>query len=190
MTRNEHILLIMSWARSFHGLSLEDCVLVAERVLDEDFNGSIADANPADVMRAFDKQYFKANSAGQVVPGDHTLPTWEEHGYVRPPTIIGPGVAVLSDNTAVDVALLDVEPLTLVSGGTIPVLEEDVRDIVLPIIFSDPAGVNQNKIDDLVADPPAEFLPSTHVETAALDVYEQLKADFVDIATNTHHHHH
>jgi len=191
MTRNQQILLIMSWARSFHGLHLDDCVMLAARVLDEDFDGSIADADPADVMRNMDKQYFKSQMSGEVsVPESGHVPTWEEYGFVRLPLRAQPGVLILSDDTIVDAATLSEEPLTLRSGGTIPVLPEAERSVVLPIVFADPVGIDQDGIDELVDNPPEVFEPQTHIEQVAVDSYNQIVVDNLANPRPPHDHSH
>jgi hypothetical protein len=200
--RNQQLLMIMSWARSFHGLSLEDCERIAGLVLDE-FGGDLVDARPSEVMSAFDRTYFALNSQGEAQGGDHTTPTWEEHGLVRPPQLDATGASgVISDLTFVDAhamayhAVADelnirvasdasapgahpTGELVLQSGGTVPPLPAGQRDTIWPIIFSDPVGHDQAAIDAWVASPPSEFVPSSYVEERALEVYTALsnKAD-------------
>jgi hypothetical protein len=198
--RNQQLLMIMSWARSFHGLSLEDCERIAGLVLDE-FGGDLVDARPSEVMSAFDRTYFALNSQGDVSAGDHNNPTWEEHGLVRPPQLESPSCGWISDLTFVDAHAmayhavageLDVNvsgggtfgaqptgELVLQSGGAVPPLPTGQRDTIWPTIFSDPVGHDQAAIDALVADPPSEFVPSSYVEEQALAIYTTLanKAD-------------
>lgn len=198
--RNQQLLMIMSWARSFHGLSLADCEQIAELVLDE-FGGDLVDARPSEVMSAFDRTYFALNSGGEVSAGDHNNPTWEEHGLVRPPQLESPSCGWISDLTFIDAhamayhAIADelnltvsgednpgVHPtgeLVLQSGGTVPPLPGGQRDTIWPTIFSDPVGHDQAAIDALVADPPVDFVPSNYVEEQALAVYNAVsnKAD-------------
>lgn len=179
MTRNEHILLIMTWARSYHGLSLEDCKQIAETVLDLDFGGTISDADPVEVMAAFDKNYFELNSKGSIIAGDHNTPLWEDYGVVRPPEYVDDVGVSLSDRTFVNASSLAIGEgegfvLELNSGGSVPVLTEEVRAVVYPTIFSDPRGHDQNSIDALVQNPPSEFVPSNYVEEQALACYEKL----------------
>ena len=190
MTRNEQLLLIMSWARSFHGLSLEDAHLIASRVLDNKFDGSIADASPVDVMRTFDEFAYAAVVAGEIYPGDHTVPTYTEFGLVRPPQIEGSGAAILGDNTVVIAYGMNDFPLPLASGGVVPVLPEEQRDIILPIVFSDPVNITQEKIDELVENTPDDFVPTSFVEQTALEVYEHLKEEAANTPDGYHHHFH
>lgn len=175
MTRNEQLLLIMSWARSFHGLSLEDTHLVAERVLDDRFGGSISDAHPVDVMKTFDELVYAAVSQGDVFPGDHTVPTYEDFGLVRPPLFEGVGAAVLSDNTVVVAGAMAHVPLPLASGGVVPIISEEQRDVIFPIVFSDPSNITQETIDELVENTPNDFVPQSFVEQTAVEVYQALK---------------
>lgn len=182
MTRNEHILLIMSWARSFHGLSLDDCVHLAERVLDDDFNGSIADADPAKVMSCMDKQYFKANFEGEVfVDAQANVPTWEEHGFVRVPISTEPGTIILSDNTTVQIGMLDQEPLVLESGGVIPIMAQELQDVIMPIVFSDPKAVTQENIDNMIENPPPPMSPKNYIQRASVDLWDKIKDDYVEM---------
>lgn len=172
MTRNEQILLIMSWARSYHGLALQDCVMLATRVLDQDFSGSISEADPAEVMSSMDKRYFEAQSQGEVIVSqDGNVPCWEDHGFVRPPVLAEPTSVILSDDTIVDMTYVDIQPITLVSGGTIPVLSDEQREVILPIVFSNPKEITQREINALISETPEMFIPETHVEQVAIDVY-------------------
>ena len=191
MTRNQELLLIMSWARSFHGIGLDNCVMIAERVIDS-FSGSVADANPISVIEAFDKFYFEANSAGEVpFLEDGHVPAWEDYDCVRPPQVMGGAIGsgldtgvVLSDNTCVFPQSAVYEPLELLSGGVVPILEEAKRDVVLPIVFSDPAGITQEKINTLAKSPPKRFSPTSYVEEMALSAYRVLKAQVPHIDPN------
>lgn len=180
MTRNEQLLLIMSWARSFHGLSLEEAHLVAQRVLDDEFSGSISNANPIDVMKTFDKFSFTASANGEILPGDHNVPTYQEFGLVRPPQLEGNNAAVLSDNTVVISEAMADYPLPLTSGGVVPPLSDEQRDVIFPMVFSDPEGFTQETIDELVENTPSVFVPQSFVEQRAVEVYEALKEQAVN----------
>lgn len=188
----------MSWARSFYGLYLDDAVLVAEKVLDEVFNGDIADADPKEVIDQYDKMVFKLSSNGDVILSDASTPSWEDHGFVRPPEAIVESrnyTFHISDNTFIDATsfaqtrietdvtrdygegfsgVKDDGSLVLNSGGEVPPLPDHVRAVVWPTIFSDPKGITQEQINDLVANPPESFEPQNFVEEKSLEVYEYM----------------
>lgn len=189
---------MMSWARSFYGLYLDDAVLVAEKVLDEIFGGDISDADPKEVIDQYDKMVFKLNSSGVVILSEKSTPTWEDHGFVRPPEGFPENKNYwfsISDNTLIDAVsfaqtrietnvvkqyeenfagVKDDGSLVLLSGGEVPPLSDDVRAVVWPTIFSNPTAITQEQIDDLVANPPESFEPQNFVEEKSLEVYEYM----------------
>jgi len=198
--KNQQLLMIMSWARSFHALLLEDCESIANEVLNE-FGGNLDDnASPAAVMSSFDRIYFTRCSNEPMLTGDSTTPAWEDYGLVRPPELQTPRQGYISDNTTIDAyaiahAQLTADPdfifnygttpdgtgvrpdtgeLVLNSGGVVPVLSPEQRAVVWPLIFSNPVGYDQEKIDELIGNIPEEFIPETHVEKQAIFLYKNV----------------
>lgn len=195
MTRNQQILLIMSWAVSFHGLTLEQAEGVAEIVLDS-FDGDIGDATPSTVMNEFNRHLFQMINEGAVIRDARAaVPRPEDYGVVMPPVVesdcvkISDGTlisfqtvaeAILlpgSENIVVHSDYTGVLPggsLKLASGGVVPALESRDRKKVWIKVFSDPSAIDQGAIDDLVINPPDFPEEPSFVEQKALEAYESL----------------
>jgi len=178
MTENEKILLVMGWTIPFHGMSPEQGEFLARMVLEE-IDWDLDSISPTDVIHKTNKVYFRNNELGKLMATDP--PNWEDYGSVRPPIVSDKklGSAYLSDGTPVnahDLAAhlsevpfkneqtnleeycgIDFETgsLCLISGGIVPPMGEDARSRVWPAVFANPRNLDQNGIDELVANPPA-----------------------------------
>jgi len=195
VTRNQQILMMMTWAIPYHGLSPEDARAVAERVLDY-FGGDFADDDPAEVIHKFHEEYYKASQHEGMVPTD--APRWEDYGYTRPPFVNSPGEVQLSDGTSVSghnlgLALSNLEvqdpasvhhegmhgvmmdgSLILASGGVVPPLASDHRECVWTCVFCDPTNITQEDIDELVASPPKLPASPSPMQSAASEAYNEI----------------
>lgn len=179
MTENEKILLVMGWTIPFHGMSPEDGEFLARKVL-EAIDWDLESLSPADVIHKTHEIFFNHNELGQLRATDP--PNWEDYGFVRPPILTDEemGSAYLSDGTPVhahnlaahlsDVPFknpdkdlgkysgIDFETgsVYLSSGGVVPPMSKDMRSMVWPAVFANPRNIDQEDIDELVANPPAK----------------------------------
>lgn len=189
MTRNQQILLMMTWTVSFFSLTADSAEELAAAVLD-DFGGDIADASPAVVMNAIMSEYYKRSEAGSI--SIENIPKAVDMGFVTPARIESMG-ATLGDGTYVSAPYLGIVmssatpppeiaedyhgvtpdgSLILKSGGAAPPLADEDREKVWVALFSDPYGVDQEKIDQVVADPPVIPGSPSFVEQSAIDAYK------------------
>lgn len=200
MTRNEQILLMMTWALPFHGLSPEDAQAVGEIALDE-LGGDISEIPPSQVIHKYTEVYFRHSQAGEVSPTDP--PMWEDYGCVRPPQLeenFGAGTGLISDGTAIDGKALGFalsEPdfdfqetplypqygirpdgsLRLYSGGLVPPIQDDEkRKRVWVAVFKNPFHVTQEEIDGYLLSPPLLSDEPDFLEQQSLRMYEAIMA--------------
>jgi hypothetical protein len=204
MTRNQQILLIMTWMISYFSITPETAEDIASSVLDE-LGGDIEEVAPAEVMNAAMREYFRRSENGEAV--SEQIPGWSEFGFVRPSSPLGKD-AILGDDTFISSQYLgivlsdqsvspDIEDdyhgvapdgsLILKSGGTVPPLSDSDREKVWVAVFCDPSAIDQEKIDELVADPPAIPENGSFVEQSAIDAYQHVieNAQFTADAINS-----
>jgi len=191
VTRNQQILMMMTWMVSFFSLTAETAEDLAASVLDE-LGGDTADLVPSDVMNALMREYYKRDEAGHVSIED--LPRAADMGFATPVRIEG-NSATLGDGTYVSANYLGIVmssatppsgvaddyngvapdgSLILKSGGTIPPLGGEERKKVWIAIFSDPSAIDQDGIDQLVVDPPAIPETPNFIEQGAIDAYQHV----------------
>jgi hypothetical protein len=191
--------MMMTWMVSFFSLTAESAEQLAATVLD-DFGGDIADASPAAVMNAIMNEYYKRSEAGSISIED--TPRAVDMGFVTPARIESMG-ATLGDGTYVSAPYLGIVmstatphpdiaedyhgvtpdgSLILKSGGTVPPLADEDRERVWVALFSDPYGVDQEKIDQVIADPPAIPENPSFVEQSAINAYQHVVENALAVA--------
>jgi hypothetical protein len=201
MTKNEKIILLMGWTVPFHGLSPEDAEFLARRVL-EAIDWDLESLSPSDIVHKTNEIYFNHNELGELRPTDP--PLWEDYGFVRPPILDSEemGTGFLSDSTPLnahnlaahlsdapfkneDIDLgryfgIDFESgsIHLVSGGVVPPMSKDMRSMIWPVVFANPTNIDQEGIDELVANPPArkDVEEKTFIEQESERVYEIIES--------------
>lgn len=199
MTRNQQILMMMTWMVSFFSLTAESAEELAGTVLD-DFGGDIEDVSPAAVMNALMNQYYKRSEAGTV--SIEELPRAVDMGFATPARIEGDS-ATLGDGTYVSAHYLGIVmssltpppdvphdyngvtpdgSLMLKSGGTAPPLADDDREKVWVALFSDPHAIDQEKIDQIVAEPPVIPKNPTFLEQSAINAYQHVFENALAVA--------
>jgi hypothetical protein len=191
--------MMMTWAVSYFSVTPETAQDIASSALDE-IGGEIGDLAPAEVMNTVMREYFRRSENGNVVIEE--IPGWTEHGFVRPAQIqeknafIGDETYVFSNHLGSVLSTEIVPPgvaddyhgvtpdgsLILKSGGTIPPLSSEDREKVWVAVFCDPVGTDQDKIDQLVADPPPIPENPNFVEQSAIDAYQHVVENALMVA--------
>lgn len=183
--------MMMTWMVSFFSLTAETAEELAASVLDE-LGGDTADLVPSDVMNALMREYYKRDEAGHVSIED--LKTAADMGFVTPARIeensasLADGTYVNSQYLGIVMSSAEVQTsvadgytgvapdgsLVLKSGGTAPPLADDDREKVWIAIFSNPSAIDQDGIDQLVAEPPPVPETPSFIQQSAIDAYQHV----------------